>query len=344
MVTSRDVARAAGVSQTTVSRVLQDSKHVRPETRERVLAALAEVGYRPNANARAMRTGRTGAIGIAMGRITNPFYPQLLVALSNALVEHGQHMVLWLSEGRAQMGAARAIHEQTVDGVIFTTVREDSATLREAIDRHAPFVLVNRGLAHLSCDQVVSDNVDGGTTVARYFAQHGRDNLAVIGGLAGVSTNDERLAGFTQAASAEGLQVKARSTILGDFTEEHGRAAFERLMASKNPPNAVFCVNDLLAFGALNAACALGVKIPDDVWLVGYDDTTMSAWQTHDLTTVHQRLDDMARAAVELLLDRIESPGNEPTELRFPSRLIVRGSTNNRPYNRAVPAAALAYS
>lgn len=337
MVTSRDIARAAGVSQTTVSRVLRDSEHVRPETRERVMAALTEVGYRPNAHARAMRTGRTGAIGIAMGRITNPFYPQLLVALANALVERDQRIVLWISEGGAELGAVRAIHEQTVDGIIFTTVREDSTALSEAIDMRSPFVLVNRGMEGLRCDQVSSDNAAGGGSVARYFAQYERTSLAVIGGVTGVSTNDERLTGFVKAAAAEGLQVRARNIILGDFTEEHGRQAFERLMTSKNPPNAIFCVNDLLAFGALNSARALGVKIPDDVWLVGYDDTSMSAWQVHDLTTVRQRLDDMARAAVELLLDRIEDPDSETTSLRFPSRLIVRGTTDRQPFNRAAP-------
>jgi LacI family transcriptional regulator len=335
MVTSRDVARAAGVSQTTVSRVLRDSDHVRPETRDRVLAALANVGYRPNAHARAMRTGRVGAIGIVMERITNPFYPELLVALAEVLVEQNQRIVLWLAEGAAESGAVQAIHEGTVDGIIFTTVREGSGALQEAIDMQAPFVLVNRTIEGLRCDQVASDNFEGAAAVARYFANYGRDKLAVIGGLRGVSTNDERCSGFVQGASEAGLAVRARNILMGDFTEDHGYQAFKRLMASKNPPNAIFCVNDLLAFGVLNSARALGIKVPEELWLVGYDDTTMSSWQSHDLTTVRQRLDDMARAAVELVLDRIEHPEGEPTTLRFPSRLIIRGSTDRQPFTGA---------
>lgn len=339
MVTSRDVARAAGVSQTTVSRVLRDSEHVRPATRERVMAALADAGYTPNAHARAMRTGRTGAIGIVMERITNPFYPELLITLADVLAEKGNRIVLWLSEGAAELGAVQAIHEGTVDGIIFTTVRQASGVLKEAIDIGAPFVLVNRTISGLRCDQVASDNFEGGALVARYFAKHDRDQLAVIGGLPGVSTNDERVAGFTRGAAVEGITVKARNTILSDFTQEHGRLAFERLIAGKNPPNAIFCVNDLLAFGALNGARAAGVKIPGDVWLVGYDDTSMSSWQSYDLTTVRQRLEDMARATVELLLDRIDDRGGEPATLRFPSRLIIRGTTDHQPFIR--PADAL---
>lgn len=335
MVTSRDVARAAGVSQTTVSRVLRDSAHVRPETRERVLAALENVGYRPNAHARAMRTGRVGAIGIVMERITNPFYPELLVALAEVLVEQDQRIVLWLAEGAAESGAVQAIHEGTVDGIIFTTVREGSGALQEAIDMQAPFVLVNRTIDGLHCDQVASDNFEGAAAVARYFANYGRDKLAVIGGLRGVSTNDERYRGFVRGAAEAGLTVRSRNAIMGDFTQDHGYQAFERLMTSKNPPDAIFCVNDLLAFGVLNGARARGIKIPEDLWLVGYDDTTMSSWQSHDLTTVRQRLDDMARAAVELVLDRIEHPEGEPTTLRFPSRLIIRGTTDHQPFTGA---------
>lgn len=335
MVNSRDVARVADVSQSTVSRVLHGNTHVRPETRDRVLAALESIGYRPNAHARAMRTGRTGAIGIVIGRIMNPFYPELLLALTSVLVEHDQRVTLWLSEDAAEPSAVQAIHERTVDGIIFATARQESVVLKEAIAINAPFVLVNRTIEGLGCDQVASNNFEGGAAVAQYFAAHGHERLAVIGGLPGVSTNDERCGGFVHGAMQAGLSVGGRKSLFGDFTQEHGRQAFERLVASKHPPDAIFCANDLLAFGALNGARALGVKIPDDLWLVGYDDTSMASWQAHDLTSVRQRLDDMARATVELVLERVVHPHGEPTTLRFPSQLIVRGTTARQPFNRA---------
>jgi LacI family transcriptional regulator len=331
MVTSRDVARVAGVSQATVSRVLQNSVHVRPETRDRVMTALKEVGYIPNAHARAMRTRRTSTIGIVMERVTNPFYPELLEALSLVLSEAGQRMTLWLSEGTSELSAVEAIHENSVDGVIFTTVREGSVALEEAIKAKAPFVLVNRVVEGLRCDQVASDNFEGARAVARYFAQHGHDNVGVVCGIPGVSTNDERLNGFLSEMKSGGQTPRSRNVIAGDFTHAHGMQALAKLMSLKSPPTAIFCVNDLLAFGVLNGASAHGLKVPEDLWVVGYDDIDMSSWHSHDLSTVKQRLYDMARASVELLLARIDNPERTPTTLRFPSQLVIRGSTGNKP-------------
>lgn len=331
MVTSRDVARVAGVSQATVSRVLQDSVHVRPETRERVLRALKDTGHVPNASARAMRTRRTETIGIVMERVTNPFYPELLGALVHVLAAAGQRTALWLSEGLAELSAVEAIHG-SVDGVIFTTVREGSVALQEAINTQAPFVLVNRVIEGLQCDQVASDNFGGSRAVARYFVRNGHENVGVVCGLSGVSTNDERLKGFMAGLADEGSSIKSRNVIAGDFTHEHGMKALRRLMAMKSPPTAIFCVNDLLAFGVLDEARALGIDVPKDLWVVGYDDIPMAAWQSHDLTSVRQRLDDMAGAAVELLMDRIASAERAPTTLRFPSQLTIRGTTANTPY------------
>lgn len=331
MVTSRDVARVAGVSQATVSRVLRDSEHVRPATRERVLKAFKAVGYTPNAHARAMRTGRIGTIGIVMARVTNPFYPELLEALGQVLAAADQRMTLWLAEGPDELNAVEAIHEHSIDGVIFTTVSKGSVALEEAIAAKAPFVLVNRVVDDLPCDQVASDNFEGSRAVARYFVQNGHENVAVVCGLPGISTNDERLNGFVAGLKDEGRSVKARNIVTGDFTHAHGMAAIQRLMALKAPPTALFCVNDLLAFGVLDGARALGLRVPEDLWVVGYDDIDMSSWNSHDLTTVRQRLDDMAGAAVELLLERIADPERTQTTLRFPSRLTIRGSTANTP-------------
>lgn len=334
MVNSRDVARRAGVSQATVSRVLLQKPNVRPETRERVLAVLEEMDYLPNANARAMRTSRTGTIGIVMERVTNPFYPELLEALGRSLAAADQRMILWLSEGSAELGAVEAIHERRTDGVIFTTVRKDSVALQEAVKTRVPFVLVNRNVPDLACDQVGSDNVAGGRAVAHYFLANSRQNVAMICGLKGVSTNDDRARGFLLGLADHGKSIKARNTIVGDFTHEHGMAALERLFRSRGShPDAIFCVNDLIAFGALDEARTLGIAVPNDVWVMGYDDISMAAWRSYDLSSVKQRLDDMSRAAVELLMARITDRKRSPAVLRFPSNLTVRGSTDNRAYD-----------
>ena len=155
--------------------------------------------------------------------------------------------------------------------------------------------------------------------------------MAVICGIPGISTNDERLNGFAAGLKDEGRSIKSRYVAPGDFTHEHGLRALQRLVKLKTPPTAVFCVNDLIAFGVLNAARSLGLRVPEDLWVVGYDDIDMAAWQSHSLSTVKQRLDDMAGAAVEPLLSRIEDPERAPTTLRFPSQLAIRGTTDHRP-------------
>lgn len=331
MVTSRDVARAAGVSQTTVSRVLRGDLRVRDATRQRVLVALEQVGYRPHAPARAMRTGKSNAVGIVMGRITNPFYPELLLALGRAITSRGKRMVLWLSETPTELTAVEAIRERAIDGVIFTTAHQDSPALHEAASLDLPFVLVNRTIKRFECDQVASDNFAGGGAVARYFKKYQRELAAIIGGLAGVSTNTDRVQGFARTANSVGLSTLSHGHRGGDFTEEYGERAFRALMGLPSAPDAIFCANDLLAFGAINGAMSAGVRVPEDVWIVGYDDTPMSSWRVYSLTTVRQQLSDMAEAAVELLVNRIEDRSSRFRTLRFGSELIIRNSTDNQP-------------
>lgn len=327
MVTSRDVARVAGVSQATVSRVLSDSPKVRPTTRARVIAALGETDYTPNLLARAMRTRRTGAIGVVVARITNPFYPELLAVLGAELAEKGRHMMVWDSELPGEEAAVEAIRQRLVDGVVFTTVTPASTSLREALQRREPAVLINRGVAGLRCDQVVSDNMAGGRTVASYFLDAGHRRLGLIAGPPQTSTASERERGFREVLRARGIPLGA--TWCGDFSHDAGRTAMRHFLAQPDPPTAVFCVNDLTAFGALDGARSVGASVPEDVWVVGYDDIPMAAWEAFDLTTVRQPIREMTRLAVRMLLDRIDDPDRPPTQRRLPATLVVRRTTDS---------------
>ena len=160
--TSHDIARRAGVSQATVSRVLSNSTNVREETRAKVVEALVELDYVPNVLAQAIRTRRTGAIAVVVASLTNPFYPQLLEAIGIALAAADYRMVLWDSEGPGESAAVESIRQSFVDGLLFTTSTHLSAPLREALRGHAPVVLVNRGVEAYPCTQVISDNRAGG--------------------------------------------------------------------------------------------------------------------------------------------------------------------------------------
>lgn len=329
MPTSRDVARVAGVSQATVSRVLHKSPRVSPETRQRVLDALAQTGYAPNGMARAMRTRRNHSVGVVVSRITNPFYPEVIETLSEELDAFDQKMILWNSEGAGEVSAIEAIRQRLVDGVIFTTATQQSRAVREALSWNGPIVLMNRGLEGAPCDQVMSDNETGGKRVAEYLTGFDHERIALIGGPSQASTAVERERGFCDGLAAVGLDLPPEFSLHGDFSHEHGARAMTRLLELPEPPTAVFCVNDLTAFGALDAARARSVRVPNDLWVVGYDDIRMASWAAFDLTTVRQPIPDMVRLSVNLLLDRIENPSRVPQLHQFPSHLIVRGSTAN---------------
>ncbi|MCK0175851.1 LacI family DNA-binding transcriptional regulator [Mycolicibacterium sp. F2034L] len=326
MPTSHDVARLAGVSQATVSRALSGGS-VSAATRKKILEAAATVGYVPNLGARAMKTGRVNTVGVVVADLKNPFYPEILDALTFHLDAAGQKVTLWNSDGPGNDAALEAINAGSVDGVIFTTVTEASAPLRAALDKHKPVVLINRTVETLGCDQVSSDNVAGGHAVAEYFLTHGRREIAFIGGPSAASTARDRFRGFAERLGSAGVQLEPDRTLVGSFSHDFGYNAVIRLLEGAERPDAIFCSNDLIAFGALDAARAAGVAVPEDLWIVGFDDIAMSAWPAFDLTTVHQPSRAMAEAGAQALLDRIRQPTAPYRTLTFRCHLVVRGST-----------------
>lgn len=326
MVTSRDVARAARVSQATVSRVLSGGV-VSDGTRARVLLAMAETGYTPNAAARTMRTGLSRTVGIVVADLENPFYPAMLDALTAALDRAGYRSVVWIASSTANTAALDAIRQRGVDGVVFTTVTEDSPELRSALEGGSPVVLVNRALPGVDCDQVSSDNVAGANLVADYFVNHGRTRIAFIGGTPRATTSQRRLAGFAERLTELGHPLDPRLVVQGEYSYASGRASAERLLASGIPVDAVFASNDLLAFGALDAARTRGARVPEDLWVVGYDDIAMADWSAYSLTTVRQDIVETAELACRLLVSRIEGDPRGSVTERFQPALVVRGST-----------------
>ncbi|MBD0321838.1 MAG: LacI family DNA-binding transcriptional regulator [Aldersonia sp.] len=330
MTTSRDVARIAGVSQATVSRALSNGR-VSAETREKILQAARTVGYVPNVGARAMKTGRVDTIGVVVADLTNPFYPEILDALTEYLDAAGQKVTLWNSDGPGNDAALEAIYAGSVDGVIFTTVTEASKPLRAALVAHSPVVLINRIVETLECDQVVSDNAAGGAAVADYLIENGHRRIAFVGGPSSASTARDRRRGFCQRLDEVGITLRGDRVLEGPFSHDYGYSATAGLLADTDRPTAIFCSNDLIAFGALDAARAAKIAVPEELWIVGYDDIAMSAWPAFDLTTVHQPSRVMAEAGARALLDRIAQPTAPHKTLTFRSHLVVRGSTAATP-------------
>jgi LacI family transcriptional regulator len=328
MVTSRDVAQLAGVSQATVSRVMSSSPKLSPATTAKVRAAMETLGYVPHAGAQAMKTRRTNTIGVVVADLTNPFFPEILDELTVELNAAGQRVVIWnTGRGAGQHDALTAIRERAVDGVIFTTATEDSPELQAAVERGSPIVLINRIVRGFDCDQVVSSNVQGGAAVADYLVANKRTRAGFIGGAENASTSRDRSAGFLNRMSELGHPVPDTLRFNGGFSHDLSAEIMNGLLSSENRPEAVFCANDYMAFGALDALRSNNLSAARDCWVIGYDDVDMSAWASFSLTTVRQPSREMARAGAKMLLSRIQSPALPPRRVEFPCELIIRQST-----------------
>lgn len=325
MVTSREVAQLAGVSQATVSRALS-SQNVSPATRARVFAAMDELGYVPHAGAQALKTQRSNIIGVVVANLTNPFYAELLDELTKTLNENGFRVVIWNAGGSSHSDAIKAISEHAVDGVIFATATATSPELSAAVAQNKPIVLINRDVESIECDRVLSENQLGGSCVAKFFIEHGRTDVAVIGGGSEATTSLDRSAGLTATLAEAGYEVPEHLMFNAEFSYEKAKQVASTLLRRTNHPTAIFCINDYMALGAIDAIRERGLTAAD-CWVVGYDDIEMSSWPAYDLTTIRQPSRQMARAGAQLLIERIRNPKGDAQTLRFPSTLIQRGST-----------------
>ncbi len=335
-VTSHDVARLAEVSQTTVSRVMRDDPNVHPQTRARVLRVLAETRYQPNAAARTFRTSRSGSIGVVVARLSYQLYPAMLEAIGAQLARHGQRMIVWDSEYGGDLPASQALRQGIVDGVILAAATLESEFIREVASPEAPVVLVNRTIDGYAADQVSSDNVAGGRRVAEYMVGNGRRVIGLVGGIPRASTIRHREQGFREGLAKAGARLTEHCCQRSEsFSHASGVQAVTRLLELGAPPDAIFCVNDVLALGAMDGARARGVRIPEDLWIVGYDDIELASWGAYDLSTVRQPMQEMVSTAIDLLLARIADPA-KPLEHRcLPNELVIRNSTARKSFPEA---------
>lgn len=327
MATSSEVAREAGVSQATVSRVLNEDPRVAPETRARVLAVIKRLNYTPNAIARGLVTSKTGLIGVVVSDIMNPFYPAFLEAITDSLREHDLRTVLFNARDQSEDEYTRVLLGQRVDGMIFTSARRNSRMVRELTERGIALVLTNRYAEVPDCDMAIGDNEGGAREVAKHLLELGHRRIAVITGDRMASTSHERLQGFRLALSDAKVELDDDLVRAAGFTSGRAKEVAEDLLGLAEPPTAIFCLNDLMAFGAVNGAIAKGVEVPGEVSIVGFDDIWMSGWESMRLTTVHQPLAEMARSSVDLLTARLAQPERPARKLVFQTRLVVRDTT-----------------
>nr|WP_245396567.1 LacI family DNA-binding transcriptional regulator [Jiella sonneratiae] len=324
-ITVRDVAREAKVSVATVSRALSDDPTIARETRERVLEKAKEMGYAPNLFARGLITRKSGIVALLANNITNPFYPEVTVKLTRRLQEMNLHTMLisWEDSVEHSLPALRQIAPDMVV-VLAATMTPDF--LKHFQESETPIILFNRYVTGARASVVCCDNEAGGALVAARLAAAGHRRPAYIQGLATASTNVDRMRGFLGGCEAAGLPTPDAASG-GDFTYEAGYDGMKALFARAPSTDAVFCGNDIVAIGAMDAArCELGLRIPEDVSIVGFDDIAMAAWPSHDLTTVRQPMNAMIdRTIAEITRLQKREPGR-PEQHFLPGRLMIRGS------------------
>lgn len=338
--TSRDIARQAGVSQATVSRVLNNHPSIAPETRARVLDVLSASDYRPNELARSLITQRANAIGVVVDDITNPFYPELVDRLADMISSRGYRLQLWKTSGDNADELIRALQARMVDGMIFTAAKLLSPAVKELAGRGYPLVLVNRYTIDNSVDRVFVDTAKGARLAADHLLELGHREFAIIAGIDQTSTNRDMLRGFVERLKSAGVPPSQYLVRHGNFTYQSGYDAGREIFAAgERPVTAVFAMSDAAAIGVMNATTEHGLRVPEDVSVVGFDDIAMADWPMIRLTTIAPVDRTLAGEAVRLVLDRIESPERTAQRVKIAPSLVVRNSTAAapKPRSRRVP-------
>lgn len=329
-VTSIDVAKAAGVSQTTVSRVLNGHPSVSEKMHEQVQDAIARLGYRPNLSARSLVTSRTQTVGVVLGDPTNSYYAELLQTISEELGRAGYRTLVLSDRLGSVEDLATTLWETDVDGVIVTTTLLSPEDESKLVSLDVPAVTMGPH-ALPGADSIAPDNLEGGRLAAAHLLDLGHERIGVLAGPLDAASIRDRHAGFVAELDERGIRLDDSLVDVGDLDYDRGHAAATRMLRREDAPTALFCHNDLLAFAALNAASSLGVSVPGTVSVVGFDDVRMAAWESFRLTTVRQPIQDMAAGAVETLLARLRTPDREVSRTTLPCTLVERATTDVAP-------------
>jgi LacI family transcriptional regulator len=324
-----DVARVAGVSHATVSRVVNGRLNVRDETRQRVETAMQELGYIAHVSARALARGRTQVIGLLAQEVDNAFFTAVIGGVDQQTSAEGYDFLICTTHARREKEAeyvARLSHGM-VDGLLIVLPRGLPEYVEQLRANRFPFVLIDYDDEAPGCSVVNAANRRGTREAIGYLTRLGHRRIGFITGRDDVGATHERLAGYREEIAAAGLPILQEDVVEGDFLEARGHAAGLELLTRRERPTAIFASSDMAAFGVLRAAADLGIDVPGGLSVVGFDDIPEAARVVPSLTTVRQPLREMGRVAVNQLLGQLEDPDRPPRRVVLDTELIVRGST-----------------
>jgi DNA-binding LacI/PurR family transcriptional regulator len=333
LATLEAVARAAGVSRATVSRVVNDSPRVCPEVRRSVERAIETLGYVPNRAARSLVTRRNDSVGVVIteptGRLfSDPFFPRLLRGISTELAARDRQLVLVMPQSPAdQRRASGYLSAGHVDGVLLTSLHGDDPLPGQLAARGVPVVVGGRPFRGEAVSYVDVDNRAGARNAVGHLLEGGRRVIATIAGPADMAVGVDRLAGYRDAMEQAGLAVDPQLVVEADFTHEGGARAMRDLLAARPDIDGLFAASDPMAAGALSEILAAGRLVPDDVAVVGYDDSPIAAATRPPLTSVRQPIEEMGREMARLLIEAIERGERTTRRIVLATELVLRAST-----------------
>ena len=329
--TLKDIAKKTGVSVSTVSRVLHDNtkKHkISEETQERVERAAKDLGYRINTLARGLRLQKTNEIGVIVPDIANPFFSAVIKSLAGELRKVGYNFIVYDSDQdiAIERSAIRSLLEKRVDGLIIASVGQEFSHIQKIRDAHIPLVMIDRCFDSLDVDSVSVDNVRGSLFAVTHLIKEGHTRIAFIQGLPGTYANETRLQGYKQALNDAGIEIDEHLIVGDDFRSLNGYLETKLLLTLPSPPTAIFTAGDLIALGALEACRESGVRIPNDVSLVTFDDPVFASYLSPALTAIEQPIAKMTEMAVAMLYRRMRHPQDERRKVLLEPKLNVRNS------------------
>lgn len=328
--TLKDIAVSADVSESTASRALARHPAIAEVTRKRVWSAAAELGYTRHLKRVTAQADQRRVVGVVVAALNNSFYPYLVDRIHNELDALGYEMILIVDELSNNSGSRKiqSLIDTALDGVIFTTATIGSPVVDMFVDRGIPVVLAIRSNRRDNTTVIESDNRMAGREAAQYLLSLGHRRFGAILGPRDTSTALDRFRGYQEHLEAHGTELEQESVIWGHYSHESGYSNFLKLADLAEPPTALFCANDVIAIGALDAARKIGIAVPEQISIMGVDDIPMASWSMIDLTTIRQPLDEIAIAAARRLINQIETgPAAAITNEKLPTSLIRRSTT-----------------
>jgi LacI family transcriptional regulator len=328
VVTLKDVAERAGVSTATVSHVINDTRYVSDELKAKVRQAMEGLDYHPNAIARSLRRRRTQNIGMIVPDISYPFLGEVAKGVEDAGFKRGYNVILCDSDGKLEREAdyIELLQEKKVDGIIFVAAGESRSHVQALLDQAMPVVVCARQLSGVEVDEVIADNEGAGRQATEHLIRLGHHRVGCIAGPRDLGVSSKRVDGYRHALAHHHLPLHEDWIAYASFQPRGGYEAMDELLALNEPPTAVFACSDLMAIGAICAASRTGLRVPQDMAIIGCDDIALAAFTNPSLSTVAQPKYEMGVVSVEMLVERIRDRSRPPARRLMPTELVLRGS------------------